>query len=83
VTYFTGPTGTIAVYEHLHGVAMFAWLLLRGLQSFLIRTNRRPVHRKTGKLAYVLGPWIAVSTIVLNLPASTAFADWFMRLPLT
>lgn len=65
VTYFTRPPGTIAVYEHLHGVAMFAWLLLLGLQSFLIRTNRRPVHRQTGKLAYVLGPWIVVSTIVL------------------
>jgi hypothetical protein len=65
VTYFTRPAGTIAIYEHLHGVAMFAWLLLLVLQSFLIRTKRRPLHRQTGKLAYLLGPWIIVSTIVL------------------
>jgi hypothetical protein len=65
VTYFTRPAGTIAMYEHLHGVAMFAWLLLLVSQSFLIRTNRRPLHRQIGKLAYLLGPWIIVSTIVL------------------
>jgi len=65
VTYFTRPAGTIALYEHLHGVAMFAWLGLLVLQSFLIRSNRRPLHRQTGQLAWLLGPCIIVSTIVL------------------
>ena len=65
VTYFTRPAGTIAVHEHLHGVAMFAWLGLLVLQSFLVRTNRRSLHRQTGKLAYLLGPWIIISTILL------------------
>ena len=65
VTYFTRPAGTVSVHEHLHGVAMFGWLLLLVMQAYLIRTNRRPIHRQTGKLAYLLGPWIVVSTIVL------------------
>jgi hypothetical protein len=65
VTYFTRPSGTVSFHEHLHGVAMFGWVLLLVLQAGLIRTNRRAVHRQTGKLAYVLGPWIIVSTIIL------------------
>jgi len=65
VTYFTRPEGTIAVYERLHGVAMFAWVVLLVLQSWLIRSNRRLLHRQTGKLVYLLGPWIIISTLVL------------------
>ena len=65
VTYFTRPSGSITLFEHLHGVAMFAWVLMLVLQSFLIRTNRRPLHRQTGKLVWLLGPWIIVSTILL------------------
>ena len=65
VTYFTRPQETVSAYEHLHGVAMFGWVLLLVLQSFLIRTNRRPLHRRTGQLAYLLGPLIIVSTVVL------------------
>ncbi len=65
VTYFTRPPETVALYEHLHGFAMFAWVAMLILQSFLIRTNRRGIHRQTGKLAFVLGPLIVISTIVL------------------
>lgn len=65
VTYFTRPGGTVSIYEHLHGYGMFAWVLLLVIQSLLIRTNRRALHRQTGKLAWVLGPWIVVSTIIL------------------
>ena len=35
------------------------------LQSFLIRTNRRDIHRLMGKLAYVLGPLVILTTLVL------------------
>jgi len=65
VTYFTRPPETLAIWDHLHGYGMFAWVLLLVLQSFLIRSNRRPIHRQTGKLAWVLGPWIIVTTIML------------------
>ncbi len=65
VTYFTRPPETYSVLEHLHGLAMFAWVLMLVLQSFLIRSNRRQIHRQTGKLVYILGPWIVISTILL------------------
>lgn len=65
VTYFTRPPETLSVYDHLHGFGLAAWVLMLVLQSFLIRTNRRWIHRQTGKLAFLLGPWIVISTIVL------------------
>jgi hypothetical protein len=65
VTYFTRPPETLSRYDHLHGFAMFAWVLMLVMQSFLIRTNRRRIHRQTGKLAYLFGPWIVISTIIL------------------
>jgi hypothetical protein len=65
VTYFTRPSGTVSLQEHFHGVALFAWVLMLVLQSGLIRANRRSIHRQTGKLAYLLGPWIIVSTVIL------------------
>lgn len=66
VTYFTRPGETLAPYDHIHGVAMFGWCLLLIAQAFLIRTSRRDIHRQLGKLAYVLGPLIIVSTIALT-----------------
>ena len=65
VTYFSRSSETVSGYEHLHGFGMFAWVLMLVMQSFLIRTNRRRIHRLTGKLAYLLGPWIVISTILL------------------
>ncbi len=65
VTYFTRPPETLSGYDHLHGFGMLAWVLMLIMQSFLIRTNRRRIHRQTGKLAYLFGPWIVISTIML------------------
>ena len=66
VTYFTRPTETLVPFHHIHGAAMFAWCLMLILQSFLIRTNRRGVHRLLGKLSYLLAPLIVLSTIALG-----------------
>jgi hypothetical protein len=65
VTYFTRPPETLSAYDHLHGFGMLAWVLMLVMQSFLIRTNRRGIHRQAGKLAYIIGPWIVISTIIL------------------
>ncbi len=65
VTYFTRPTETLTPFHHIHGVAMFAWCLMLIMQSFLIRTNRRDVHRLLGKLSYLLAPLIVISTVAL------------------
>jgi uncharacterized membrane protein len=65
VTYFTRPPGTYNIWEHVHGVAMFAWCIMLVSQSFLIRTNRRSVHRAMGKIAFILAPAIVISTLFL------------------
>ena len=64
-TYFTRPPGTYNIWEHIHGVAMFAWCIMLVSQSFLIRTNRRSVHRAMGKIAFILAPVIVISTLFL------------------
>ena len=66
VTYFTRPPETLSGYDHLHGYAMFGWTLMLILQSFLVRTERRDLHRMLGKLAWVLGPLVVVSTLILG-----------------
>jgi len=65
VTYFTRPPGSYNIWEHVHGLAMFAWCVMLVAQSFLIRTNRRSVHRALGKISFVLAPLIVISTIFL------------------
>lgn len=65
VTYFTRPTGSYNIWEHVHGMAMFAWCIMLVVQSFLIRTNHRSVHRALGKISFILAPLIVISTIYL------------------
>jgi hypothetical protein len=65
VTYFTRPPETLSLLDHIHGAAMFGWCLMLILQSFLIRTSRRSLHRATGKLSYLLAPLIIISTVLL------------------
>ena len=65
VTYFTRPPGTYNIWEHVHGLAMFGWCIMLVAQSFLIRSNRRPVHRALGKISFLLAPLIVISTLFL------------------
>ncbi len=65
VTYFDRPSGTVHPYEHVHGIALFGWCLMLIVQSSLIRTSRRSLHRKIGKLSYLLAPVIIVSVLLL------------------
>lgn len=65
VTYFTRPAGTYNTWEHVHGLAMFAWCILLVTQSFLIRANLRSVHRAMGRISFVLAPVIVISTVFL------------------
>lgn len=65
VTYFTRPPETLSPYDHVHGLAMFGWTFMLIYQSFLIRTNRREIHRMMGKLSFLLAPLVILSTLVL------------------
>lgn len=64
-TYFTRPPETMVAWDHLHGIGMFAWCAMLIAQSFLIRTNRRTVHRAVGKFSYLLAPYIVITTVAL------------------
>lgn len=65
VTYFTRPAGSVAGWEHLHGVAMFGWCAMLIIQSSLIRTHLRSLHRAIGKISFLLAPLIVFSTLWL------------------
>lgn len=50
---------------HLHGMVMFAWVLLLLAQSGLIAARRHPIHRQLGKVSFALAPLVVVSTVLL------------------
>jgi hypothetical protein len=63
-TYYLRPVsaGPIPAYLHVHGAAMTAWFLLLLVQTALIATRRRAVHRQLG----LLGAAVAAIIVVLN-----------------
>ena len=52
-------------HVHLHGVAMFLWMLMLVVQSSLARAGSLPTHRALGRTSFVLVPVIVVSTLLL------------------
>jgi hypothetical protein len=63
-TYFV-PKFEADWHVHLHGVAMFLWVLLLIAQAGLVRARQLPLHRALGKVSYGLVPVIVVSTLLL------------------
>lgn len=63
-TYYLRPVtlGAIPAFLHIHGAAMTGWFLLLLVQTALIATRRRAVHRRLG----VAGAILAVVIVVLN-----------------
>lgn len=63
-TYYLRPAaaGPIPGYLHVHGAAMTAWFLLLLVQTALIATRRRAVHRRLG----IVGAIVAVVIVLLN-----------------
>lgn len=51
---------------HFHAIALVSWCVLMVLQAYLIRTNRRGLHKKTGRISFVLVPLVIVSTVLLS-----------------
>ena len=66
VTYFTRPPETLVTWDHLHGIAMYVWLVLMVIQAGLIRFKHRKLHRALGKVSYALVPVIFVSTFFVS-----------------
>jgi hypothetical protein len=63
-TYYLRPVsaGPIPGYLHVHGAAMTAWFLLLLVQTALIATRRRAVHRRLG----LAGALVAAVIVILN-----------------
>lgn len=50
---------------HLHGMALILWCLMLISQAYLIRVNKRALHRQIGKFSYLLVPFMLFTTIDL------------------
>jgi uncharacterized membrane protein YozB (DUF420 family) len=72
-----GPFGPVEFnwIMHLHGMVMMGWVLMLLVQPILIRTGRRELHRKVGRLSYVLAPLVVLFLYFANKDAyQKAFA---------
>ena len=64
-----------AAVVHIHGALMSLWLALLISQAYLIRSNRRAIHRQIGKLSYVLAPLVFVSIATIRHNAMIETGD--------
>jgi hypothetical protein len=65
-TYYAHPWQALpATRYYVHGALMTVWLLMLLAQAYLIRTNRRDVHRIVGKASYALAPAIVVIFVLM------------------
>lgn len=62
-------------YTHLHAAIALGWCLLLVLQPMLISRARRAWHRRLGRAAWVLGPALVVSAVLLASQRFRAMGD--------
>ena len=53
-------------YTHFHVATMLLWIGMLIAQAFLIRSNKRHLHKVIGKLSYLLFPILVVSLLLLS-----------------
>jgi hypothetical protein len=61
-SYFSRLFEQPTLLHHAHGVVLALWLVMLVAQAQLIRTQRRSLHRRIGKLSYVLAPAVVLVT---------------------
>ena len=54
-----GALGSSVSLVHLHGAGMTLWCLMLVSQAYLIRSNRRSLHRLVGRSSVVLVPFLS------------------------
>lgn len=52
--------------RHFHGIAAMAWMMLLVGQAWLMRRRNVALHRRTGKLAYVIAPLFVASGLLIT-----------------
>ena len=68
-TYFSkyvDGTANFNMYFHFHGLMASLWILLLIVQPILIKKKKLPLHRKIGKLSYIILPLFFLSVILLK-----------------
>lgn len=52
--------------QHFHGAMLMSWFLMLIIQPFLIRYKKNDIHRRLGKLGYVLAPLVCYSIFLVT-----------------
>lgn len=65
LTYFTKILDQENYRMHLHGITLIFWCTLLVSQGYLIRIKNYSIHKRVGKLSYVIVPLIAFTTVDL------------------
>jgi hypothetical protein len=52
-------------FVNLHAAGVVAWMLMLVTQPLLIRTGKRSLHRRIGKISYGLVPFVVVGSLLL------------------
>jgi hypothetical protein len=64
-TYFVSlPSSPVAI--HFHALFFILWYVLLFIQPWLINSKRYDLHKKLGKLSYLLVPLITISTLAVS-----------------
>lgn len=64
-SYFTRMLDQQNYRMHFHGITLILWCLMLIAQAYLIRANKRPIHKQVGKFSYGLVPVLFFSTLDL------------------
>jgi hypothetical protein len=64
-SYFAKLPAGPSVYMHAHAAIMLAWMGLLIAQPWLIRSRRSQLHRRLGRISYVLAPAAVLSAVLL------------------
>jgi hypothetical protein len=64
-TYLSKPVAAVDGYTHFHAAMGALWLGLLVVQSLLMATKRRRLHRRVGQLAWALAPLFVLSAVLL------------------
>ncbi len=61
--YLSGALTQVDWRVHFHAITLSLWCVLMVMQAYLIRSNRRSIHKQTGKLSYLLAPLVVIASL--------------------
>lgn len=68
---FFSSMGSAPLAFHVHGITSTAWVILAGIQSFIIHKGNVKWHRTIGRLSLILFPFLAAGFVmIINVSAA-------------